>query len=426
MKCLISVYLVGLLAFQAALISVNPARAQGRRGDDIRLPAEDLKGDDKARLLAFKQGSQAPTSQDAKLLEKAAKWYVNRVTWVEFQIKEPNVTEKRTMNDIFLEFNSGVVDQKGRNRKDEQDAFMSAYSKALKPCIKEIVANPEQKQIARINAARMLARLGECGQDEVADLLVETLESKGQIEAVRFWALRGLRGLFANGFKQDKRGETLPEMARCITAVQNFLTRPMPIPADSPQEEKDAYHYLRREAIRALGESRWPGVADSSGKVVGTPTALLLLKVLAKDGVQPEPSFSERLEAAIGLCQLQSRGLANYQPDYAAQFVGRLIVDFGVAYDAELGAMVKSRAWKQDSLRLEDALNTLKNDPLKDKYVADFQTNAEKVLRRVQQLNSKAQANDLRNWLDTHPPKSDRLFKDMSNSSVKPTDAAGN
>src|SRR5262249_45119777 len=138
-------------------------------------------------------------------------------------------------------------------------------------------------------------------------------------------------------------------------------------------------------------------------KPVGTPSALLLLKVLARDGIRPEPNFSERLEAAIGLCQLPSRGLTNYQQDYAAQFVGKFIVEFLIEHGNDTDK--KLRGWKSDSLRLDEALNTLKNDSNKDKFAADLQGKADPLLKHCQNVQKSLapqKLNDFSSWLENY------------------------
>src|SRR5262245_18486579 len=98
MKGLVSVGMVSFLCVQAALLTGGSAMAQGRRGEDPRREARELKPDEKARLKSMQGGSVLATAQDGKedgLLDKAAAWYVNRVTWVEYQIKEYGATDPR-------------------------------------------------------------------------------------------------------------------------------------------------------------------------------------------------------------------------------------------------------------------------------------------------------------------------------------------
>ena len=85
-----------------------------------------------------------------------------------------------------------------------------------------------------------------------------------------------------------------------LGAVVKFLQdRNKPFPPGATQEEIDGYRYLRREALAALAQGRYPTLADK------TRPTFVLLKVVARDGVAPEPGVDERVEAAIGVAHAQ-------------------------------------------------------------------------------------------------------------------------
>src|SRR4029079_10782936 len=123
------------------------------------------------------------------------------------------------------------------------------FSAKLIPAIKTVLKNKEA--IARLNAARVLARLGECGQQNAVELLVGTLDDPEQIDAVKLYALKGVAGLFE--FAQiaeltlDKNRE-----AACIQALLRFLARKPKLAPEAGKRQWDAFIYLRREAGRAL------------------------------------------------------------------------------------------------------------------------------------------------------------------------------
>ena len=67
------------------------------------------------------------------------------------------------------------------------------------------------------------------------------------------------------------------------------------LPPGAPQEEIDGFRYVRREAIMALAQCRYPTLADK------THPTWLLLKSAVRDDIHPEPRLDERVEAAIGV-----------------------------------------------------------------------------------------------------------------------------
>src|SRR5207245_3342915 len=132
----------------------------------------------------------------------------------------------------------------------------------------------------------ILARLGETGQEEFADPLAKVVEDKDQLDAVKLFALRGLKELFdaVEKFKDPERE------ARAVQAVIAFIRRPLT--GTNSAEEVGAFHYVRREAAAALARCRLPAV-ELNKKVVGQP-ALELLHVLSRDGLDPRPVLGER------------------------------------------------------------------------------------------------------------------------------------
>src|SRR5207247_6870536 len=107
-----------------------------------------------------------------------------------------------------------------------------------------------------------------------------TRQSPKEIEAVKFWVLRGFQAYF-----NQARGENAPlrirneeREQRCILALMTYLHRKPPEeivaflnrkPAEDATAEEDlslrplqeqlaALHYIRREAVKAIGETRHP------------------------------------------------------------------------------------------------------------------------------------------------------------------------
>ena len=91
------------------------------------------------------------------------------------------------------------------------------------------------------------------------------------------------------------------------------------------------------------------------------PTAWVLLRVVAEDGFQPEPSLAEQVAAAVGVCHLHSKELEQYNPDYVAYHVGRFLVDFAALYNNK-APDEKKQPWKIYAHHLSNALTIMKSE----------------------------------------------------------------
>jgi len=193
-----------------------------------------------------------------------------------------------------------------------------------------------KQPIARINAARVLAKLAEWGQEPVVDELINIIKHPGEIDAVRLWAFKGLEEIFglagtndprAKGLFQGEKGAARYKAA--LFAIYDWLNDRTKLPESRLKNmqpaEVNGLRYVRRAAEMALGASRRPLIIDerSAGKQAG-PIAELLSRIVTADaGIVPAPSLRERLDASIALGQLRNDLSPSYQPDYAAEKIGR-------------------------------------------------------------------------------------------------------
>jgi len=210
-----------------------------------------------------------------------------------------------------------------------------------------------------------------------------------------------------------------------------FVLRKPNLPPNPTPEETEAFRYVRREAIRALAQTRFPAVMNKK-EFVGTPTALALARVLVDDGISPTASLSEKLEAAIGLCQLQTNLTDNYKPDYAAHVVGLFIVEMGKIFNNRknlAAGQIQDFPWKYYAGRLLEALKAWAaanppNDPSgSGKYIATLVEKFDADLRAVQRMQGLFNVNAFEAWLQNPPPNSS-LFKGHPEIVVKPAEAS--
>ncbi len=239
-----------------------------------------------------------------------------------------------------------------------------------------------RRNIARINAARCLARLPELQQPELFDLYLGQLQDDSQIDAVKYYMLRGLTDLLAIEKEEPLlKKEAVEKAARWLT---EFVQKQAQFPAGTSQQEIRGYQVMRREAIRALGNTRLPSL-DAK-----TQPALVALKIMAGQGVEPAPLMDERIEAAIALARMKPEADKNFCPDYAVQqisaFLTRTFASFALADNRQARLPCKIYA-----ARLQEALASLAtrsaNNPDKAaaEYVARVVKSAEPLLKLLQQ-----------------------------------------
>jgi hypothetical protein len=276
----------------------------------------------------------------------------------------------------------------------------------------------------------VLDQLAKTGYVEVADTLIQIMEDPKESDAVKLYAVRGLRDLFALQHLQppppilitaDKKRE-----ARCIAALHKFVNRPSPLSERASDAEIDGFRWVRREAIIGLGLTVYPWMLDDNRKHTGEPTAYDLLRVCCKNDFAPEPSLKEQIEAAVALCQLQPRRTTGYQVDYAAYYLCWFLRDFAMEYIADPDH--KTQAWQYQALRLTQALQNFKDevervrteDRAAHKYVNDLITKFEPILHTIEIKQAPDTAN-LKTWLEEHAPQGkSSLFKDEPKYKLKP------
>jgi hypothetical protein len=353
--------------------------AEGERA----LDAKELKGDERTTFNKLRDGNIDVKADHQAVLEKAAQWYVYRVTWPQYQRKSnPESSDRMTMNDIVNDCTRQLPERSkmlpkgdGRNR---QYKYIAEYGKEVTKACDEVLKNP--MPIARVNAARILAHLGKTGPEKQVDPLLRILKDKEQIEPVKLYALRGLKEIQTT-VRETGTGkfEEADREGKIANALIAFLHRE---PDSFKDTSPDAQKWLRREAVRALANGR-SAVVFVKKEPVAQP-ALELLKVVAKDGLDPEPSIGERTDAAIGLLQMQ--GPKDYQPDYACLHIGHFLLDFTVEYNNDRtknSANMRAEPWRVQAAKMRLALENLAEDS-KNKNVGNFLARAKPVLEAVE------------------------------------------
>jgi hypothetical protein len=415
-----------------ALLFSSPIRGQDK----------DVSPQAKSRLNALKDGKEEITDAEKKTLEQAAQFQFRHLTQEKYWRKPPpeGMTLDQWMDQDIFKYIPLPTPQKPLN--ENQQKYLAALTDAYLPPIDEALQHPQA--IVRVNAARVLARIAEAGQEKAATAVLNVLNDKKQHDAVKFWMFHGLAGLFNASYwtasipgneRPNRRAFAVknePLEDQCIQALVDYILRKANLPPNASEKEIKGVQYVRREAIRALGVTRLPAIMNKK-QFVGTPTSLALVRVVANDGLTPPASLSERLEAAIGLCQLQTNLADGYQPDYAAHAVGESLVELVKAYNQKRGAKpgeIKPYPWGLWAARLEAALQGWKEANPKGatpsgEYIEKFADKYKTVLLTVRKEQTPVDVNDLKSWLRTPPPNSS-LFKNHPETAVKPAESAEN
>jgi hypothetical protein len=430
-----------------ASVSSPACRAQTRKPNDRDGELKETKLDDaeKKELLRLQSGKELIDDDKKKLLSKASQSFLYRFTKPEFQFKpykdSGSLTDSTTMQTLREElFRHFVFPEPGKPLKEEQKQYMREFAKALQPHIKKLLGN--EKPIARVNAAMVLARLGETGLEEVAPFMCDVIEAKDADDAVadmvKLYALAGLKNVFRGERSKNDTGDIVFQRERfkneeaelrCVKVLIDFINRkPARFNPATPSQEVDAYRWIRREAIRALAATRF-SVIKAQG--VQLCPARELVRVLANaEAMEPKPSLSERLEAATGLCQVQPQLTGNrpiYYPshgDYAAYHVGRFVVDFASRYDAERSDATSASDWKYSGYRLGEALKEMKDDARgKSKYVDNMVNRALPITKKIVE-GVRAEQRELSDWLEANKAPATELFSGITETELKGAPAA--
>lgn len=401
------------------------AQAPADSGDQ-RLPAEELKSQEKLRFDQLANGSQAVGPQDKPILDKAARWMVYRVTWTKYQERQPDdgvsfASAKSTYDVIVRDLYPHLIvpDPKRPNWKpnDNQWQFMVQFTDSLMAAIDKVLENP--RPIARVNAGLILLKVSETGQEKIADLCMKILEDPKQLDAVKLYTVKALRNVFKGEPFHEVEREPFVDKdreARCIKDLVAFMTRKPEGKRLSPGEI-DAFRFLRRAAIATVGETRYPAVAQR--RVVLSRPAFELLKIVRNDGVEPEPTPAEQVEAAVGVCKMLSRNYGDYQADYAAYQLGQYLLEYGEKYEAERNAPggTLSRPWRSDSARLDQALAVFERDRLNSKS-RKIVTDGRTMLQSIVAGGQAAQLRELRLDLGT-PPAETSVYRNQPDTAIR-------
>jgi hypothetical protein len=366
-------------------------------------------------LMTGKTSFEVADAEQVKAIEVAAQYALYR--FYDPRIDRPARPGDPSIDKVFQEFEDFQLKPLLTNRENN-GPLVQLYTKKMIEFGDRVLQC--SKPIARLNAARVLERLTTLGQPELADELLKTLnddvsfDAKGdprRNDGVKLYALRGLGKMLA---LQDRNPPVLKKAQEddIQVALTQFVERKPLLDKNPTSAEVDGWRALRREAVRALAHGRQATVGKAQ-------PGMALLRVMAKDGVTPEPRMDERLEAAIGVCRLSPERDKKYQPEYAVYQLG-LFVDALVDYVGK--AKEEHKPMKVYAARLLDALEGMRVANPKNDAVTKAVAQCLPLLAPLQEkgtiTNPASQDNFIR-WLAANPPKKDSLIEGDKAATVK-------
>lgn len=422
---------LGLLTAAAALALLGPSRAQEGAPDVSEQALDKEYQANRVLMNNLLRGTEAFDAKNPKHLaaiDAAAKYSTYRFTLPAYE------SEVGKIDEVYRNFEEQQLKQIQRSKAATQPQVAGAYSKAIGVRAREVLNS--DRAIARVNAARVLAKTAELGQGDLADVLLEVFEkevakprsgvprSGERNDGVIYHTLRGMRELLAvpNPAPPAPPVLSAERDLKLAQALIAFVTKPVKFAGDTPKDEIEGYRSMRREAVKALAYCRAPGLKGKDRP------GMVLLRVAASDGLTPEARVDERVEAAIGVARMREAfDGKEFQPEYAAYQLGAFVEYLGSYYsEASLPKEDRPRElrpFKIYAARLIEALDALKADT-KNAYVASVVDQSRRVLT-VMEEGKQVKTGDLGMWLDRNGPPKDSLFQGVADSTVKPANRRG-
>jgi hypothetical protein len=385
-----------LLLTAAFLAAPQLARAQGQ-GPTASLQELEAKFDStkKTQFMEMLLGKRQPTDANQAVLKAAAEFYVYRLRVQTFQAQPNKLYQEVVRQFEKTQKETGQINT--NPAKPVNAAFQQRWNKELLTCFREVLdRNPEAQVV--INAAVMLPPWAANGREEVADYLAELVADPKRSDAVKLYALKGL-GEFFKAAPPDVGPLGAPDKkerdAKRIQAVIDFVKRKSPVSAEAPPDQLEAVRYVRREAVRALGQIQSPAVeVEVKQNKVMAPVAATLLMVLAGKaaGLDPPPSLPEQVDAAVAMCRMKGARISEYDQALALPFLAVTLAQFATEYNGDYKNVIltdKQRGtlpgglhpWMAMSRRLRSGLQELgKNNPAVAAQAADLAKRADVLL----------------------------------------------
>lgn len=303
--------------------------------------------------------SDNPSANDKAMLDTAAKYFVWRVTWLD------NVGNPDKLALFLKEFDRDYTNRVVKN-KDLKKEPVSFFNARLTEYFKAVFERKfDGNRVSTIQAAVMLPIVARSKDPVFGDFLTKIIKDADKHDAVKLYAVRAAREYFPLRpiGPNNPRPKNPADLER-VQSLVGYIERKWP--QASAKDELDAFSFLRREAVLSLAQVQAPALGFEKKQVEGE-VAPALLKVLAKDILEPPPSLTEKCEAAIGICNMKLKDMLDYQPQLGIYASGMALSDFFNAYRADYANVAGKKtvgllAYKNMADRFKNGLENLQSN----------------------------------------------------------------
>ncbi len=390
------------------------------------IPLEDVLRERSASSEIFNKTLRGEVTFDPKnpahmkAVDVNARFYVYRLTRPEFQ------SDPGKIDAIFKEFESILKQLK----TPADNPFNTSFLEKILEKTKEIITNTSIS--ARINAVRMQAmcpaEISSCnlaGQKILPEQFMESFIAvlqKSPDDGMKLYALKGIRDTYkalrpmAVLKRASSRVTLSPALeVKVAETLAQLIETPTVYPVGTAPEIVEGYRVLRREALKALAQSRSP-ISGEKGR-----TAFILAKFANGSDIKPEPRLDERAEAAIGLLnlRLQDPDASEYNMEAALYQFSSFLIDYFQLFNSRNDSDAeKLFPWKYYAAIITDALDELNKEVKNFPYIVEMVQKIGLGLSDMEKLD-KAAVPQLATFVQSKAPASLLIYKKIPGTEVK-------
>lgn len=418
------------------------ARSQGliRAKEDLKKAYDDVY---KARndLMLGNKTANPKSDADKKVAEAVAQYFIFRA---------PIKTDAAAAPAEFTKEIRNLMDKK--NLKEKQN-FIDMLGKESVAAMKIVLERDIKSDGSTVvYASQMLAPMAMLKQEEVCAYLIELIDDAKTHDVIRLHALKAMREVMpiriqqellplgAEDFKDKDQNARRKFDAVNVDALVKYIERSIDTQKMQP-DEIATMHFLRREAIISLAAAGAPAVTaqpKAPRKPLDGLVAPTLMKALTKRGLTPATNLHEKIEAAVGLCNMDYSWMPEYQSDVAVYLVGKTLAEFFGEYNKDLGSIsvdgknkqVPLYGFKADGKRFEAGLKKMEENARSDtklsipgnattlKAAAELRVKANVVLGPMFLYKDSGRLEDFVRFVDQIRPKNSYPFKTLKTPEI--------